>query len=166
MDRNLSVYYSAGGKELLPLLVFVDVSMMSIILIGASHHLEQQSIIKSMMIMPVSLGQILCAKIARRDGAYCRSRWRSASLALLVIHGVVINYAMLLFAVVLGGAARGHRFFPRTAQPRFFDDAGAFDGIHAADGFTSLTSLISSTSMSGFCLFRRRNPGFCCLARQ
>jgi len=91
--------------ELLPLLVFVDVSMMSIILIGASYHLErQEGVIKSMMIMPVSMGQILCSKIIASMVLAVESAVIT-SLALLIIHGVVVNYALLLLAVIVAGAA-------------------------------------------------------------
>ncbi len=117
------------AKELLPLLVFVDVSMMSIILIGASHHLErQEGIIKSMMIMPVSLGQILCAKIIAAMVLAVEAAVIT-SLALLVIHGVVINYAMLLFAVVLGGAAHAA--------------IGFFLALHSRDFSTMLALLMA-----------------------
>ncbi|HHT85039.1 MAG: ABC transporter permease [Bacillota bacterium] len=51
------------AREITPLLIFVDVAAMSILLLGASHHLEkQEGTIKTMMVMPVSTGQILAAK--------------------------------------------------------------------------------------------------------
>jgi fluoroquinolone transport system permease protein len=51
------------AREAAPLIIFIDVAVMSILLLGASHHLEkQEGTIRSMLVMPVSPGQILAAK--------------------------------------------------------------------------------------------------------
>ena len=93
------------AKELMPMLIFVDVSVMSVFLIGASHHLEkQEGVIKSMMIMPVSMGQILISKIIASMVLALESALVT-SLALLIIHGELINIPLLLLFVVIAGAA-------------------------------------------------------------
>lgn len=89
------------SKEIMPLLVFVDVSVMTVMLIGASHHLErQEDVIKSMMIMPVSMGQILCSKIIA-SMILALEAAVVTSLALLIIHGVTVSYFLLLLAVII-----------------------------------------------------------------
>ncbi len=72
------------AREIAPLLIFVDVAAMSILLLGASHHLEkQEGTIRSMMVMPVSPGQILATnltgrrcdaliKLLEKAGRFCR----------------------------------------------------------------------------------------------
>ena len=60
----LFLFQSANeARNIAPLLIFVDATMMAILLLGASHHLEKQDgTIRTMMVLPVSLGQILAAK--------------------------------------------------------------------------------------------------------
>ncbi len=90
-----------------PLLLFVDVTMMTILLIGASHHLEkQEGTIKSMMVMPVSLGQILLAKFVGSMVLGIESLI-VISVALYFIHGLTFNYAWMLLFVLIAGAAHG-----------------------------------------------------------
>ena len=95
-----------------PMLIFVDVCMMSILLIGASHHLEkQEGTIKSMMIMPVSLGEILFAKVISSMVLGIESAVVT-SAALFFIHGVTFNYGLLLlFIIIAGGAHTAIGFF-------------------------------------------------------
>ncbi|HHY31202.1 MAG TPA: ABC transporter permease [Syntrophaceticus sp.] len=87
-----------------PLFVIIDVCMMSILLIGASHHLEkQEGTIKSMMMMPISLGQILIAKFVASLVLGIESVI-IISAALFFIHGLTFNYALLLFFIIIAGA--------------------------------------------------------------
>lgn len=93
------------ARNIAPLLIFVDVSMMSILLIGATLHLEkQEGTIKSMMVMPVSLGQILVAKAFASIVLGVESAIVT-SAALFFIHGITFNYALLLLFVFIAGAA-------------------------------------------------------------
>lgn len=88
-----------------PMLIFVDVCMMSILLIGASHHLEkQEGTIKSMMIMPVSLREILFAKVISSMVLGIESAVVT-SAALFFIHGVTFNYGLLLLFIIIAGGA-------------------------------------------------------------
>ncbi|MEZ4357377.1 MAG: ABC transporter permease [Eubacteriales bacterium] len=93
------------ASHIAPLLIFVDICMMSILLIGASHHLEkQEGTINSMMIMPVSLGDILFAKVVSSLFLGLESAV-VISAALFFIHGVTFNYGWLLLFVIIAGAA-------------------------------------------------------------
>lgn len=88
-----------------PLLIFIDITMMLILLIGASNHLEkQEGTIKSMLVMPVSIKEILLSKVA----ASMILGFESVvvmSAALFIIHGITFNYAVLLLFVFAAGAA-------------------------------------------------------------
>ncbi|MBH1941832.1 ABC transporter permease [Mobilitalea sibirica] len=93
------------ARNIAPLLIFVDVSMMSIILIGASHHFEkQEGTIKSMMMMPVSMGDILLAKVLSSMVLGLESAIVT-SAALYFIHGVTFNYMVLLIFIIIAGVA-------------------------------------------------------------
>ena len=89
------------ARTFAPLLIFVDVGMMLMILLGASLHLEkQEGTIKSMMVMPVSLKDILVAKIVSSMTLGLESAV-VVSLALLFIHGITINYGLLLLFIII-----------------------------------------------------------------
>lgn len=96
---------SDEARSVAPLLIFVDVTLMSILLVGASHHLEkQEGTIKSMMMMPVSLGEILTAKVFSAMVLGIESAIIT-SIALYAIHGITFNYVLLfLFVIIAGGA--------------------------------------------------------------
>ena len=77
------------AREIAPLLIFIDVAAMSILLLGASHHLEkQEGTIKTMMVMPISPGQILVSKAI-------------ASMVLAIESTVITSAALFLFMVLL-----------------------------------------------------------------
>ncbi len=93
------------AQSIAPLLLFTDVVMMSILLVGASHHLErQEGTVKSMLVMPVSIGQIAASKIMASLALSLESAVVT-SAALYFIHGVTLNYGLLLLAVIVSGAA-------------------------------------------------------------
>jgi len=93
------------ARGVAPLLLFVDVAVMSILLLGASYHLEkQEGTIRTMMVMPVSLGQILASKIVASLVLALESV-AITSLALFLIHGLTFNYGLLLLFIVVGGVA-------------------------------------------------------------
>lgn len=103
---GLFLFISAEeAREIAPLVIFVDVAAMSILLLGASHHLEKQDgTIRTMMVMPVSLGQIITAKTAASMLLAIESAVVTAA-ALYLIHGATFNYALLLLFVAIAGAA-------------------------------------------------------------
>ena len=113
------------ARTVAPLLIFVDVTMMSILLIGASYHFEkQEGTIKSMMMMPVSLGQILSAKMMSAMVLGIESAIIT-SIALYFIHGITFNYALLLvFVIIAGGTHAAIGFFLSLSSKDFTSTLG------------------------------------------
>lgn len=109
------------AREIAPLLILIDVAAMSILLLGASHHLEkQEDTIRSMLVMPVSYGQILAAKAVSSLVLAVESAVVT-SAALFFIHGVTFNYAVLLLFVAIAGAAPcGNRVCPIFKKQRLY----------------------------------------------
>ena len=96
---------SREAQEIASLLIFVDVATMSILLLGAFYHLEkQEGAIRSMMVMPISLKEILVSKTVASVVLAVQSAVVTAA-ALFFIHGITINYAALLLFVVISGTA-------------------------------------------------------------
>ncbi|OCN00398.1 hypothetical protein A7X67_16160 [Clostridium sp. W14A] len=94
----------SDSRNIAPLFMFVDTCIVSIMLIGASFYFEQQgSTIKSMMVMPVSIGQILISKIVA-SLALGLVLVTITCAALFFIHGITFNYALLLLFVLLAVA--------------------------------------------------------------
>lgn len=93
------------AQSIAPMLLFADVALMSILLVGASHHLErQEGTVKSMLVMPVSIGQIVVSKIMASLALGLESAVVTCG-ALYFIHGVTLNYGLLLLAVIVSGTA-------------------------------------------------------------
>lgn len=84
-----------------PMLIMIDASMMTIIFLAASYYLEkQEGSIKSLLVSPVSMLEILLSKII----ATLISSLISAGfviLGTLLFHDVTINIVMLLVYVAL-----------------------------------------------------------------
>lgn len=108
------------AREIAPLLIFIDVAAMSILLLGASHHLEkQEGTIKTMMVMPISPGQILVSK-AIASMVLAIESTVITSAALFFIHGVTFNYVVLLLFVAIAGAAHAAIGFVLSLRSRDF----------------------------------------------
>lgn len=108
------------ASEIAPLLIFVDTAMMSILLLGASHHLEkQEGTIRTMMVLPVPLGRILAAKTVASMVLAVESAVVT-SAALFFIHGVTLNYVLLLLFVAIAGAAHAAIGFVFSLRSRDF----------------------------------------------
>ncbi len=108
------------AREIAPLLIIVDVVAMSILLLGASHHLEkQEGTIKTMIVMPVSLGQILTAKTFASMVLALESAVVT-SAALFFIHRITFNYLVLLLFVAIAGAAHAAIGFFLSLRSRDF----------------------------------------------
>ncbi len=106
--------------EVAPLLIIVDVTVMSVLLLGASHHLEkQEGTIKTMMVMPVTLGQILAAKTASSMILALESA-AVTSAALFFIHKISFNYAVLFLFVLIAAAAHAAIGFALSLKSRDF----------------------------------------------
>ena len=90
-----------------PFLIFVDVSLMSLVFLGASFHFErQENTVKAMMVMPVSLVEIMMSKITSSIFLGLTSAFLT-SIALFFIHGITYNYLLLFVFVIIAGAAHG-----------------------------------------------------------
>ncbi len=93
------------AMSLAPLAIFTDVALMSVVLIGAAHHLEkQEGSIKSLFMTPVSIGQILAAKIIS-SMAMALESFVVISVALYFIHGITFNYLLMFVYVVIASCA-------------------------------------------------------------
>ncbi len=108
------------AQRITPLVILVDVAAMSILLLGASHHLEKQDgAIRTMLVMPVTVGQILTAKAAASMVLALESAAITAA-ALYVIHGLTLNYALLLFFVAVAGIGHAAIGFVLALNSRDF----------------------------------------------
>jgi ABC-type Na+ efflux pump permease subunit len=93
------------AKALMPFLLVMDTGMMSIILLASSFYYEkQENTIKSLFVAPVSVTQLLSAKIVASLLSGVISMVL-VGLAMWIVHGVFINYALALLYVVLSTLA-------------------------------------------------------------
>ncbi|MGI6148312.1 MAG: ABC transporter permease [Firmicutes bacterium] len=106
--------------EIAPLLIFVDAVVMSILLLGAAHHLEkQEGTIKTMMVMPISPAQILASKTAASMVLALESAVVTAA-ALFFIHKVTFNYLALIVFVAVAAAAHAAIGFVLSLKSKDF----------------------------------------------
>jgi ABC-type transport system involved in multi-copper enzyme maturation permease subunit len=91
--------------DVAPMLMFVDSSIVLMMLLGASFYLErQENTIKSMMVLPVSLWQILLSKVVSSLMLTLITVTITCA-AVYFIHGISFNYALLLVFVILAVVA-------------------------------------------------------------
>lgn len=110
----------ADARSIAPLLIYVDITIMAVLLVGASNHLERQDgTIRTMLVLPVSLGEILSAKVLASMVLGLQSAL-IASAALFLIHGITYNYAWLLLFVLLSGVAHAAIGFLLTLHSKDF----------------------------------------------
>lgn len=102
------VFFLINADEALglaPLAIFTDVAVMSVVLIGAAHHLEkQEGSVKSLFMTPVTIGQILASKILSSMVMALESLVVIAA-ALYFIHGITFNYLLMFVFVVIASCA-------------------------------------------------------------
>ena len=101
---GILIYFTSAeeAEAIVPLLVFVDVTMMSIIMLGASLFFEkQEGSLKSMMVSPVSLAEVI---IVKTMSAVLLSLITGVVLSAVAIiaHGAAINVGLLLLYAILG----------------------------------------------------------------
>lgn len=95
----LALSKETEAVALLPFLIVVDTGMMSIILMASSFYYEkQEGTIKTLLVAPVSVVQILLAKMVASLISSVISMIL-IGLTMLVVHGVWINYALALLYV-------------------------------------------------------------------
>jgi len=104
--------HKADALTIAPLLIFIDTTVMLILLIGAFNHLEkQEETIKTMLVLPISIKDILISKVTASMVLGFISV-AVMSLALGIIHGITFNYAAMLgFVFLIGAAHAGIGFF-------------------------------------------------------
>lgn len=89
------------ARGFLPFLAMLDAGMMSVILLSASFYMEkQESTIKTLLVTPVSLAQVLAAKVI----ALILSALLSAALVLgagYLFHGIESQFLLVILYVVL-----------------------------------------------------------------
>ncbi|MGD9901310.1 MAG: ABC transporter permease [Spirochaetales bacterium] len=96
---------AAEATALVPLLVFIDATMMSIIMLGASLFFEkQEGSLKSVMVAPVKLWEVIASKVL---SAVLLSLITAIIVggAAILIHGAQINLALLAVYAFLGAMA-------------------------------------------------------------
>lgn len=88
-----------------PMLMFVDASIVLMLFLGASFYLEQQeNTIKSMIVLPVSIGQILLSKVVS-SLVLTLITVTITCTSVYFIHDVSFNYTLLLLFVILAAVA-------------------------------------------------------------
>lgn len=98
------VYFTSAeeAQTIVPLLVFVDVTMMSIIMLGASLFFEKQDgSLKSVMVSPVSLVEVIISKIMSAVLISLITGVIISGVA-IIAHGAQINLGLLLLYATLG----------------------------------------------------------------
>lgn len=97
----LALVDSNTAKDLAPTLILMDAGIMSIVLLGSSFFLEkQEGIYHSLFVTPIPLYYVIVAKILSAIFMAIIS-YVLITMTLLIFHGIVINYLLLLLAVIL-----------------------------------------------------------------
>lgn len=109
------------ARDVAPMLMFVDVSIVLMMLLGASFYLEQQeNTIKSMMVLPVSVGQILLSKTVS-SLVLTLVTVAITCTSVYLIHAISFNYALLLLFVILAALAHAALGFTLALSGKSFD---------------------------------------------
>lgn len=97
----LTLSQAAEAKALMPFLLVMDSGMMSIILLASGFYYEkQESTIKSIFVAPVSLSQLLIAKVLATLLSSIITMVL-VGLGMAIVHGVIINYGLALLFIIL-----------------------------------------------------------------
>lgn len=96
---------TAELSMIVPLLIFADVAMMSTMLIGASIFFEkQEGSIRSVIIAPVTIGQILISKLVNAIFIAIVSAL-IVSIGTIIMTDIKINvFALIIYVVVIAGS--------------------------------------------------------------
>ena len=101
----LTLSQAAEAKALMPFLLVMDSGMMSIILLASGFYYEkQESTIKSVFVSPVSLAQLLTAKVLATILPSIITMVL-VGLGMFIVHGVVVNYGLAFCFIVLSTLA-------------------------------------------------------------
>lgn len=101
----LALSAKSEAQALTPFFLVMDTGMMTIILLAASFYFEkQENTAKSLFVMPVSIAQILFAKIVSSLISSVISIVL-VGLTMLIVHGVIINFALAIIFVTISALA-------------------------------------------------------------
>ena len=130
------------AQELAPMLIMMDATMMSIILLGASHFYEkQEGTLKSLLTTPVSLFEIFLSKVLSSLLVTYISAIIVVS-ASLIIHQISISILLLVLYIAIIGVAHVALGYLLTL---FSKDFGGLIGLYAVYAFLSfMPSLLFS----------------------
>jgi fluoroquinolone transport system permease protein len=102
---------AATAQALVPTLLVTDAGMMSILLLGASYYYEkQEGTMKSILVSPVSLSEVLLAKVAAAMTSGILSMLLVAGSA-WAVHGIETNLFLMgvyVLATIAGNTAIGY----------------------------------------------------------
>ncbi len=115
------------ARRFAPLLLYMDAGVMSLLLAGAFHHLERtDGTAKTMMVLPVSTGQVILSKALAAASLGLISAL-VVSLALYFLHGIVLRY--LALALVVSATAMAHAAIGLSIALRSRDFSGTLGGV-------------------------------------
>ena len=122
-----SLLSAAEARRFAPLLLYTDAGVMSLLLAGAFHHLERiDGTVKTMMVLPVSTGQIILAK-ALAAAVLGLISALVVSLALYFLHGITLRYLALLLTIA--AAAMAHAAIGLVIALKARDFSGTLGGV-------------------------------------
>ena len=122
-----SLLSAEEARRFAPLLLYTDAGVMSLLLAGAFHHLERiDGTVKTMMVLPVSTGQIILAK-ALAAAALGLISALVVSLALYFLHGITLRYLVLLLTIA--AAAMAHAAIGLVIALKARDFSGTLGGV-------------------------------------
>jgi hypothetical protein len=97
----LAITSKAEAEMLFPILVVADTGMMSIVLLGASFFFEkQEGAIKTLLVSPVSVWQVIVAKVFASILTGVISTCL-VTLFAFVFHGITVNLGLILVYTIL-----------------------------------------------------------------
>ena len=118
---------ASESQRFAPLLLYMDAGVMSLLLAGAFHHLERtDGTAKTMMVLPVSTGQVILSK-ALAAAALGLISALVVSLALYFLHGIALRY--LVLALVICAAAMAHAALGLAIALKSRDFSGTLGGV-------------------------------------
>lgn len=102
---------AATAEALIPTLVGMDAGMMSMLLLGSMFYFEkQEGTVHTLLVTPVSVGEILAAKVGASMAAGVLSMFLVAGSA-WIVHGIAVNLILMSLydvIVVAGNTAIGY----------------------------------------------------------
>lgn len=118
---------ASESQRFAPLLLYMDAGVMSLLLAAAFHHLEKtDGTIKTMLVLPVSTGQILLAK-AMAAAVLGLMSALIVGTALYFLHGFVLRFHVLVPFVA--AAAMAHAAIGLAIALKTRDFSGTLGGV-------------------------------------